>query len=61
MHDAARRLQELKLLTDKDVFTRELAKATFATHQTPFGLDEDLARLPRLAAEARLKSAKEQL
>ena len=61
VHDSARRLSELRLLTHPNVFTRELTKAAISVHQTPLGLDDDLAKLPRLAAEARLKSAKDGL
>ena len=57
--DAARRMEELKLLAHPDFATREIAKAQITTHRTPLGLDDDLAKIPRLAAEARLKSAKD--
>ena len=54
-------MHELRLLTHLDVFTREITRAAITTHHTPLGLDDDLAKLPRLAAEARLKSAKDSM
>ena len=43
------------------MYTRELTKATLQTNRVPIDLPEELAEIPKSAAEARLKRTKERL
>lgn len=55
------RLNEIKLLTSADAYTRELAKSALQNKHVPMDLPEALAKIPQQAAEARLKRTKERL
>ena len=54
VHDASRRMKEIRQLTHPDVYTREVTAAALSTHATMDDNDEDLEKLVRIAAKARV-------
>jgi hypothetical protein len=54
-------MEEIKLLTSADVYTRELAKSALTHRKVALDLPDELAKIPLQAAEARLKRTKDRL
>lgn len=55
------RLVEIRLLTDKDVYVREFAKQTFITPQKSLAMSDKEKKVLQIAAEARVRRAKDSL
>ena len=51
-------MKEIRQLTHPDLYTREVTAAALSTHATMDDNDEDLEKLVRIAAEARVNNLK---